>query len=117
MLGMQPEARERLASDGFRLRDFVFVMRKNQIDPAGVNVERFAQIAHRHGGTFDVPAGTAVTERRLPEGSFPLRAFQSTKSRASALSYSSTSTRAPARIPLKSLCESLPYSGKLAMRK
>src|SRR5439155_1046408 len=35
-----PMARERPARRSFGLRDFVFVMRKNQIDPAGVNVER-----------------------------------------------------------------------------
>ncbi len=41
-------------------------MRKDQIDSAGVNVERFAQVAHRHGGAFDVPAGAPWPEGRFP---------------------------------------------------
>ena len=51
-------------------------MRKSQIDAAAVNVQRFAQILHGHGGAFDVPAGTPRPDRRLPEmlaglGRFP----------------------------------------------
>ncbi len=40
MLDMHPEPRERLAGGPFRLRDFVLVMRKDQIDAAGMNVDR-----------------------------------------------------------------------------
>jgi hypothetical protein len=41
-------------------------MRKRQVDAAGVNVQRLAEILHGHGGAFDVPAGAAG-----PDGSFP----------------------------------------------
>ena len=92
-------------------------MRKNQIDAAGVDVQRLAQILHRHHGALDVPARPARARRRYPNRARrSFGAFHNTKSRASALSYSSTSTRAPARMPLKSLCESFPYSGKFEMR-
>ena len=68
MFGVQPEADERFAGERFRLRDFVFVMGKRQVDAAGVDVERFAQVLHRHHGALDVPAGTAGAERRFPGG-------------------------------------------------
>ena len=41
-------------------------MREDQIDSAGVNVERLAQVMHGHGGTLNVPAWTPVTEGRFP---------------------------------------------------
>src|SRR5689334_24378363 len=44
MLGVQPIAREGLARGGFTLRNFVFVMRKREIDAASVNIQRFAEI-------------------------------------------------------------------------
>jgi hypothetical protein len=60
VLDVNPEARERLAGRTFALRDLVFVMRKNQIDAAGMDIDwRFAQQAQRHRRTFDVPAGPA----------------------------------------------------------
>src|SRR5262245_26953337 len=59
------------------------------------------------------PSPMAVSQ----DGSPSFFAFQRTKSRASSLSYSSTSIRAPARIPEKSLWESLPYSGNLEIEK
>ncbi len=108
MLGVQPVADERLAGERFGLGDLIFVMREYEIDAAGVDVERLAQILHGHHGTLDVPAGAAQAEALSQAGSPSFCAFHRTKSRASALSYSSTSTRAPARMPLKSLCESLP---------
>ena len=64
---MQPEFHERLAGGGFALRDLVLVMGKDQIAAAGVDVERFAQVLHRHGGALDVPAGPPGAEGRLPE--------------------------------------------------
>ena len=64
---MQPEARERFTGDGFRLRDFVFVMRKDQVDAAGMDVQSFAKIFHGHHGAFDVPAGTAGADLAIPE--------------------------------------------------
>src|ERR1700733_15740546 len=73
---MQPELHEGLAGGGFAFGDFVFVMREGEVYAAGVNVTSFAEILHGHGGTFDVPAGTAWANAGLPEmlpgfGSFP----------------------------------------------
>jgi hypothetical protein len=45
---MKPEVGERLASRGFRLRDFIFVMRENQIFAAGMQIETLPQLLHRH---------------------------------------------------------------------
>ena len=67
MLGVQPGAHELLAGGGFALRDFVFVVRKGEIDAAGVNIERVAQILHGHRGALDVPAGASRPDPRLPE--------------------------------------------------
>ena len=51
----------------FALRDFVLVMREREIDAAGVNIERVAQIFHGHRRAFHVPAGTSRADSRLPE--------------------------------------------------
>src|SRR5947209_1210657 len=64
---MQPIARKRSPRDGLRLRDLVFVMRKNNIDTARVNIERLAKILHCHRGALNVPARTSITERTWPE--------------------------------------------------
>src|SRR5580658_10099130 len=63
---MQPISDERLAGEGLGLRDLIFVMRKDEIDSAGVNVERLAQILHGHHGTLDVPARAAHAEAFVP---------------------------------------------------
>src|SRR5579885_1610858 len=55
---VHPVVRERLARRSFRLRDFVLVMRKDQVLAAEMDVERIAQILHRHGRALDVPART-----------------------------------------------------------
>src|SRR5215472_6650039 len=73
---MQPHANERPSGSRFALRDFVFVMRKGEVDPAGMNIEGIAEILHRHGGALDVPAWTAGADARFPEvfagfGCFP----------------------------------------------
>src|SRR6267143_5677780 len=67
MLGMQPVPRERLAGRALALRNFVLVMRKCQVDSAGVDIQRLAEVLHGHGGTLNVPAGTPAPNRRLPE--------------------------------------------------
>src|SRR5207249_3234204 len=66
MLGVQPEAGEGSPCQRFRLGDFIFVMGKRQVYAAGVDVQGLAQILHRHDGAFDMPAGPAGSERRLP---------------------------------------------------
>ena len=68
-------ADERLARRRFALRDFVFVVRKREVDAAGVDVERIAEIFHGHRGAFDVPAGAAGADGRLPEMLAGLRRF------------------------------------------
>src|SRR4029077_14824868 len=67
MFGVQPIPRKWFAGGAFTLRDFVFVMRKREVDSAGVDIERFSKIFHGHGGTFDVPAGAARADLRFPE--------------------------------------------------
>src|SRR5262249_12480638 len=63
---MHPETHERFAGDGFTLRDLVFVMRKNVVDAATVDVQRLTELFHRHRGTFEMPARTAGPKRSLP---------------------------------------------------
>ena len=66
-LGVQPEAREGFAGERFRLRNLVFVVREDQIDAAGVNIQRLAQVLDGHHGALDVPAGAAGADGGLPE--------------------------------------------------
>ena len=63
---MQPGAHERLAGGRLRLRDLVLVVRKDEVDPARVDVERGAEVGHAHRGALDVPAGTTRADRRVP---------------------------------------------------
>src|SRR5256885_7821838 len=42
-------------------------MREGEVDAAGMNVQRFAEIFHGHCRTFDVPTGTARADLRFPE--------------------------------------------------
>ena len=43
------------------------MMRESEVDAAGVDIECFTKIFHGHGGTFDVPAGTARTDFCFPK--------------------------------------------------
>src|ERR1700680_459905 len=79
MLGVHPVAHEGLPRRALALRNFVFMMRKREIDPAGVNVQRLAEILHRHRGAFDVPARAAFADRRLPEMLSRLWSFPESK--------------------------------------
>src|ERR1700736_5832921 len=63
---MQPVAHERIAGRGLTLCDLILVVGEDQVDAAGMNVERLPQVLHAHRGAFDVPAGPSRTERRLP---------------------------------------------------
>ena len=63
---MEPSLDERFPGQRFALRDLIFVMRKDQVRTAGVNVEVLAQVFHRHGGAFDMPARPPAAERRVP---------------------------------------------------
>src|ERR1700694_5656580 len=68
--GMKPKLRERLAGIGFGLRDFVFVMREDEIFAARVQVESLSEFSHRHDGALQGPARTPRPNRRIPRG-FP----------------------------------------------
>src|SRR3989454_2458061 len=53
------------------LHDALPILRKDQIDAAGVDVERFGAAAlpdllERHGGALEVPSGPTTPERRVP---------------------------------------------------
>ena len=50
------------------LRNLIFVMRKNEVHTARVNVNRFAEVFVRHCTALNVPAGTS-----LAPGAFPIR--------------------------------------------
>ena len=69
-LAVQPIADEGFSRQRFRLRDFIFVVREDQVGAAGVNVKRLAEIFRRHNGALDVPARPSGPELGFPEG-FP----------------------------------------------
>ena len=47
----------------------VLVVREAQVDAAAVNVEFVAEVATRHSGAFEVPAGSAASPGAVPRGS------------------------------------------------
>ena len=56
-----------LPGRAFALRDLVLVMREDQVDAAGVDVDRrLAEQAQRHRRALDVPAGTARPDAGIP---------------------------------------------------
>src|SRR3990170_2003851 len=64
---VKPVFDEGFSRRALRLGDFIFVVRENKINPAGVNVKTLAKMFHRHGGTLDMPAGPALAPRREPK--------------------------------------------------
>ena len=80
---------ELLVGRAFALGDLVFVMRKNEIDAAAVDVDRrLAQQPQRHRRALEVPARAGRGRIRSPSSarSSAFVAFHSTKSRALSLS-------------------------------
>ena len=63
---MVPMAGEAHAVAGLALRDFVLVVREGQVNPAGMQVDRFAEVSADHRGALDVPAGAITTPRAFP---------------------------------------------------
>ena len=63
---MQPDVHERLVMGADRLGDFVFVVRKNEILAAAMDVEGFTEMLLRHGGAFQMPARAAAAPRTGP---------------------------------------------------
>ena len=51
-----------------RLGDLVFVVREDQVEAAGMDVEDLPEIALAHRGALDVPAGAAAAPGRVPAG-------------------------------------------------
>src|SRR6266851_8588461 len=51
-----------------RLRDFVLVVRKDQVDAAAMNIEDLAEIGGAHGRALDVPARTSPAPWAFPSG-------------------------------------------------
>src|SRR5262249_41374991 len=52
MLPMNPEANELPARYSLALGDLVLVMRKNIVDASTMNIQRFAEMLHRHSRTL-----------------------------------------------------------------
>src|SRR3979490_903952 len=51
-----------------RLRQFILVMRKDEIETAAMNIEDIAEIGSTHRGALDVPAWAAPSPRTFPAG-------------------------------------------------
>ncbi len=73
---MQPARENGFAGDRLRLRDLIFVMRKGEVDAAGVDVERLPRYFIAMGGALDVPAGTALPSGVSQQGLPSFCAFQ-----------------------------------------
>src|ERR1035437_3401671 len=74
---MQPVFDEGLAARldprALALRDFVLVMRENEVFAAQVQVKAWPEELHAHGAALDVPAGPAFAPRAGPEHRAVLR--------------------------------------------
>jgi len=68
VLEVKPVAHEWTAGGAFALGDFVFMMRKDQIDAAQMQIESLAEILHRHGRAFDMPTRPATADAGFPGG-------------------------------------------------
>ena len=58
-LPVDPDTGRRAADDRSRLGDLVLVMREDQVDAAGVKVQRLTEEIHRHRGALEVPSWPA----------------------------------------------------------
>src|SRR5262245_66293175 len=64
---VQPIAREGLAAVAAgALRELVLVVRKQQVDAAAVNIDRFPEVRGRHRRALDVPTGPAAAPGAIP---------------------------------------------------
>ena len=67
MLHVHPEPREGRARGALALRDLVLVVGKDQVDAAGMNVDRrLPEQAQRHGGALEVPPRPARPRAHFP---------------------------------------------------
>src|SRR5581483_380151 len=63
---MDEAADEGTAGRALGLRDLVLVMDRNMIHAAGMDIDGFAEVFHRHRRTFDVPSGVSASPRTVP---------------------------------------------------
>src|SRR5580692_2018027 len=66
---MKPETSERLSGQRLRLCDLVFMVRKDQVFSARMQIKALAEFLHRHHRTLQVPAWASRPNWRIP-GSF-----------------------------------------------
>src|SRR6478672_2085021 len=63
---VHPEARERLPTvRAAALRDFILMVREDEVESAAVDVDGLAKVALDHRRTFDVPARPSPAPRRI----------------------------------------------------
>ena len=63
---MRPYVHYRLTRKSLTLGNFTFVMGKDIVHPAGMNIEMFTKILNRHCRAFDVPARKTLSPRAGP---------------------------------------------------
>ena len=63
---VHPVSGERLARVRLGLDELVFVVGKDQVEAAAMDIEMPAQVLHAHGRAFDMPAGPARSPGALP---------------------------------------------------
>src|ERR1700740_1376461 len=63
---MQPIADERFTGATLRLSDLRFMMRKQVIDAAAMDIDLRTEDTSRHGAALDVPPWTAATPGTIP---------------------------------------------------
>src|SRR5207253_905226 len=66
MRTMKPVTHELFVRDTLCLRDFGFVVRKNVVDTAAVNIELIAEQGGSHGAALNVPTGSAAAPWAIP---------------------------------------------------
>ena len=76
VLDVKPEARKLSARRPLALRNLVLVMREDQVDAAGVQIDRrLAEQPQRHRRALDVPTRTPGSDPRIPRGFTSLGGF------------------------------------------
>src|SRR6202453_244747 len=53
---VKPESGECFSGEGFRLRDFVFMVREDKVLASSMQIKTFAQLLHRHDRALQMPA-------------------------------------------------------------
>ena len=113
-LGVHPVAHELLARAALGLGDLVLVVDGDVVHAAAVDIERFAQVLHRHGGALDVPAGVAAAPGRVPLHGVGGAGAIFQRAKSAGLRFSAlTSMRAPASLSSSDWRDSRPYGGKV----